>query len=332
MKASVVIPAFNAAATITLVLRALQNQDSRDFEVILVDDASADDTSNIAEKNAGQLDLHVIRNCANQDRAKTRNTGVKQARGDIVVLLDSDIETIPNYISTHLRLHESLPRSVGIGALRYPPHLAKRALARYYSSRGGARLKLGQPLPGKYFVSGLASFSRALFEEVGGFDERFQSYGSEDLELGLRFQTAGAKIHYLPEAVGYHHHLRPLKEVMAILRQYGREGIPVLLEKHPAFASDLRLDDLTGQIPAGRPTGLMRRLLTTSFFFSPAAALADLFQNIPLPSALLTYLHYNAYRRGFLEYLAAKPTPKSSEGTKCSFGESFGQNLKPKIH
>jgi len=309
MRASVVIPAFNAAATVPLVLRALQNQDFRDFEVILVDDASTDDTRSIAEKNAGNLELRIIRNFTNQGRAITRNLGVGQSHGEIIILLDSDIEIAPNYISAHLRLHESLPRAVGIGALRYPPHLAKRALARYYISRGGARMRLGQPLPGKYFVSGLASFSRALFEEEGGFDERFQTYGSEDLELGLRFYAAGAKIQYLPKAVGYHHHLRPMKEVMAILHQYGREGIPVLLAKHPDFAADLRLDDQTGLIPAGSPSGLMRRLLMASFFFSPAAALADLCQNVPLPSMLLTYLHYAAYRRGFSEYLRLRLAP-----------------------
>jgi len=319
MKASVIIPAFNAAATLPLVLRALQKQDFRDFEVILVDDASTDGTQSTAPKNAGPLDLHIIRNSENQGRAKTRNTGVKQARGEILILLDSDIETVPKYISIHLSLHEKSTRSVGIGALRYPPHLAKRALARYYSSRGGARLKPGQPLPGKYFVSGLASFPRALFDEVGGFDEHFQAYGSEDLELGLRLQAAGAQIQYRPEAIGYHHHLRPFKEVMAILHQYGREGIPVLFEKHPDFSTDLRLDDLTGQIPASSLSGLMRRLLTASFFFSPASALVELFQNIPLPSILLTYLHYAAYRRGFSEYLADTPKPPK---------ESFGQNLK----
>jgi glycosyltransferase involved in cell wall biosynthesis len=311
MKASVVIPAYNASKTLPIVLRALQNQDFRDFEVILVDDGSTDDTSSVAKRISGHLDLQIIRNSANQGRAKTRNTGVKHARGDIIILLDSDIETVPNYISAHLRLHESSARTIGIGALRYPPHLAKKALARYYSSRGGARLKPGQPLPGKYFVSGLASFPHALFEEVGGFDERFQSYGSEDLELGLRFQAAGAQIHYLPEAIGYHHHLRPLKEVMATLHQYGREGIPVLLEKHPAFASDLRLDDLTGPAKVRSQASLPRRLLTAAALFHPAIEIASLLQNLPLPSLLLTYLHYAAYRRGFLEYLADMSKPKS---------------------
>ena len=309
MKASVVIPAYNASKTLPIVLRSLQNQDFRDFEIILVDDGSTDDTSSVAKKNAGHLDLHVFRNSENQSRAKTRNTGAKQARGEILILLDSDVEAVPNYISGHIRLHESLPGAVGIGALRYPPHLAGKALARYYSSRGGARLKPGQPLPGKYFVSGLASFPRALFEEVGGFDERFQSYGSEDLELGLRFQALGVQIHYLPGAIGYHHHLRPLKEVMAILHQYGREGISVLLEKHPAFASELRLDDLTGPAKVRSQASLARRLLTAAALFHPAVEIASLLQNLPLPSPLLTYLHYAAYRRGFLEYLADFPNP-----------------------
>lgn len=301
MKASIVIPAYNAAATLGLVLQALMKQDFSDFEVIVVDDASTDDTSGVAERFFGRLDLRALRAEENLGRAKARNFGVEKSKGEIVLLLDSDIEAVPAYVSAHLTLHDREPRAVGVGVLRYPPPLAKRALARYYSSRGGSRLKAGEPLPGKYFVSCLASFRRSLFDEIGGFHHGFHTYGGEDLELGLRFQKNGATLAYLLDAIGYHHHLRSFKEVIATLRRYGQYGVPLVLEHHPEFASEMRLDDLNSDHPTTKT--YLRRLAASSIFFAPLLEIASLFESRRLPSLLLTYLHYCAYRKGFIEHL-----------------------------
>jgi len=208
--------------------------------------------------------------------------------------LDSDIETKPDYVEVHLKLHQQTSKAVGTGALRYPPYLAKKALARYYASRGGARLKPGEPLPGKAFVSCLASFPRSLYDEIGGFDHRFKVYGGEDLDLGLRFEKSGAAMTYLPDAIGYHHHLRSLREVMQTLHAYGAEGIPLVLDRHPEFAAQMKLDDLQSGSP-----DFWRDLITSPLLYYPAVFLAELLQNNWLPSPLLTYLIYCAYRGGF---------------------------------
>lgn len=307
MKASIVIPAYNASPTLPLVLDALTEQNTTDFEVIVVDDASADNTSAIAEEYTKKLDFRVFRACENLGRARARNFGVEKSKGDIVLLLDSDIQTVPEYVWAHLSLHEKESKAVGVGALKYPPELAKKALARYYSARGAARLKQGQPIPGKYFVSCLASFRRTLFDEVGGFDTRFRYYGGEDLELGLRFEKSGAHLAYIPEAVGYHHHLRPLKEVISTLEKYGREGIPIVLSRHPEFAAELALEDLTDlrKTRTGWLKAVMRRSVSSPLFFYPLLEIAGLLQDGYLPSPLLTYLHYRAYRKGYTEYLYA---------------------------
>jgi len=299
MKASIVIPARNAAATISLVLESLKKQNLTDFEVVLVDDASTDATSVIAKKSSDNFNLRIIRNDENLGRAQARNLGVRESRGEITLLLDSDIEVAPDYVSTHLRFHDQTARGVGVGALRYPPHLARKALARYYGSRGGARLKPDQPLPGKCFASGLASFPRLLFNEVGGFDPRFRFYGGEDLELGLRFQKAGAQMRYLPDAIGYHQHLRPLKQVIAALEKYGESGIPLLLEAHPEFAAELFLDDLIADTDRASLKTLLRRMICSATLFQPLYGLANLLEDGWLPAPLLTYLHYRSYRKGF---------------------------------
>jgi len=298
MKATIVIPAYNAVETLPLTLQALNRQEATGFEVVVVDDASTDDTSQAARDHAGMLDLRVLRCRENRGRAQARNFGVEQARSEIILLLDSDIEPSPGYLSAHLALHESLERAVGIGALRYPPYLANQALARYNATRGGAKVPPGQELPGRYFISGLASFPKALFEAAGKFDPRFSFYG-EDQELGLRFKKLGAHLRYVREAVGYHHHLRPLKEMLDLLEIYGRESIPRILELHPEFAAELFVDDLFVDSTNSPITRLGRRLAAAGIFYRPLASFAHKYSSGWLPPPLLTYLIWAAYRRGF---------------------------------
>jgi glycosyltransferase involved in cell wall biosynthesis len=294
MRTSIVIPTHNSAAVIPLVFQALKRQEYNEFEVVLVDDASTDGTAQTAEACAGGLKLRILRSEENLGRARARNFGIENSRGDLIVLLDSDIEAVPAYVGLHVALHARRERAVGVGALRYPESLAGRALARYYSSRGGARLQPGQRLPGKYFVSCLASFPKTLFTEVEGFNPEFSTYGGEDLELGLRFEKCGAHLEYLPRAVGYHHHLRSLKDVVKTLEKYGETGIPIVLRSHPEFARDLHLEDLT----AGKPS-FMRDLIGSDLLQKPLVNLAGRFESGWIPAGLLTLLHYGAYRRGF---------------------------------
>jgi glycosyltransferase involved in cell wall biosynthesis len=301
MDVSIIIPAYNAASTIGLVLSALAHQDFPDFEVVVVDDSSEDDTTDIAAGFSDQLNLRLLRLSSNAGRAHARNCGVEESMGEIILLLDADIEVVPSYVSMHRDLYESELTVVGVGALKYPPPLARKAMGRYYSRRGAAQLDPGQPLPGRYFISGLASFRRSLFTRVGGFDEAFRFYG-EDQELGLRFQKVGAHLLHLPNAVGYHHHLRPFDEILATLDKYGFEGIPLVLERHPEFARDLRLEDLTGNPPMSWFKGAIRRFAVNPLFNAPLAAFVKYFESYPLPSPLLTYLIYSAYRRGYIRY------------------------------
>jgi len=301
MTVSIVIPAYNASHTIEIVLSALTKQSHSDFEVIVVDDASTDDTIVKAENFCERLDLKLYQVDENLGRARIRNYGVEKSSGDIVLLLDSDIETIPTYVSTHVALHDREPRAVGVGALRYPPYLAKRALAKYYSSRGGARLKTGEALPGKAFVSCLASFPRSLFDEISGFHSGFRVYGGEDLELGLRLAKNDVALTYLPTAIGYHHHLRTIKEVVDTLEQYGESGIPQVLDLHPEFAQEMYLDDLH----AGESSvhSKFRQAAAHPIFFYPALKLATLFEFTHLPSPLISYLIYRSYRQGYYRHL-----------------------------
>ncbi len=305
MQVSIIIPAYNSAATLPVVLSALERQTFSDFEVIVVDDASADQSSAVLASFSTKLNLKVITNPQNLGRSRSRQVGIEQSTGKVLILLDSDIEVLPEYLAVHLDLHGKLTNAVGIGAMRYPPALARKALARYYVRRGGTKLGPETTLPGRYFLSCLASLPRQLYQQIGGFDPSFQHYGGEDQEIGLRLQKAGAALRHLPQAVGFHHHLRSVSEMTREMTTYGRESIPLILKRHPEFSKELFLEDLTD--PASSSSGVkwFRSLITAALLYHPLLQAASALENGWLPPPLLTYLIYSAYRRGYTAHLYA---------------------------
>ncbi len=111
-KVSVVIPAFRAAALLPQAIASVAAQTMRDLEVLVVDDASGDDTADAAE---GLLRGHglahaVLRLAANGGPAAARNAGVAQARGDYVAFLDADDVWMPDKLALQVALLDAHPR------------------------------------------------------------------------------------------------------------------------------------------------------------------------------------------------------------------------------
>ncbi|MFH1861992.1 MAG: hypothetical protein ABH878_04185, partial [bacterium] len=121
----------------------------------------------------------------------------------------------------------------------------------------------------------------------------------------LRLSKLGAHLHYLPKAVGYHHHLRPFREVFAMVEEFGRRSLPLILKKHPEFARELALNELTATTRDPIRWGLrfLKNVSVASPFYGFAAAVATRLEQRRLPSALISYLLYGSIRRGYLAFL-----------------------------
>lgn len=105
IRASVIIPAYNAQATIATAIASLQAQTMRDWEAIIVDDASTDATPDMLRRMASADDrIHVVRNPANLGPSGSRNAGLQMARGDWVALLDADDQFLSGRLATLLAL------------------------------------------------------------------------------------------------------------------------------------------------------------------------------------------------------------------------------------
>ena len=111
-KATVVVPAFNCASTLSQTLEALIVQTYTDFEIVIVDDGSTDDTPQIAQAYARAPNIHLVRQ-ANRGLAGARNTGIAAAQGDYIGFCDADDLWLPEKLAQHVAHLDANP-AVGL--------------------------------------------------------------------------------------------------------------------------------------------------------------------------------------------------------------------------
>jgi len=195
--ASVVIATHNRVRELGDCLAALAKQSKPEqFEVIVVDNGSQDETQQIIAAYASDRVRGVF--VADPNRAKARNAGVAAARGRIVVFCDDDTVAPENFVAEHLRSHHENGRpAVVSGPIINVPdkdHLIAPS-ARHYSRA--------------FFCTCNVSVAKAALEAVSGFDERYDLYGWEDTDIGLRLRSRGlARVFAWP---AYIYHVKPLR-------------------------------------------------------------------------------------------------------------------------
>ena len=209
-RAAVVIPVYNRIALLERTLAALGTQDHDDLVVVVADDGSDDDIAGLVERWSPRFPKHYVR----QERdgfgaGRARNLGAMSVDADVLIFLDSDGITSPDYVTRHVEWHRERPEAVVIGrrvhltgAQLDPDELARGVdLSRLrHKARGDFRATLARRTSRfqrtdegyRSFVSSNVSMPVELFRETGGFDERFRWWGSEDTEFGWRLWQTGA--------------------------------------------------------------------------------------------------------------------------------------------
>ena len=197
--ASVIVPALNAAGVLPACLGALrdQMQPHPGFEVIVVDDGSSDDTSNVAERLGARAER-----IPHTGRAAARNHGAKTARGPLLLFTDADCVPAPDWV-TQMAAPFADPSVAGArGVYR----TRQRSLvARFVQLEYEDKYRPLQPLQDIDFVDTYsAAYRRDVFLEHGGFDPTMQ--WDEDQELSFRLANRGLRLVFAPEAAVYHQH------------------------------------------------------------------------------------------------------------------------------
>jgi GT2 family glycosyltransferase len=314
---SVVIPSYGEPERLHAALQSLATQDypPAHVQVIVVDDASPSLDAGPLSTAAGRFAVQVLRNKSNQGRARTRNTGIRAADGQVVVFLDSDMTVAPGFLGAHAALHQASPGAAGIGDVRFGPEIPCSPLGRYLGTRGVHKLKRGAAVPFNCFATGNCSVRREQLVRVGLFDEGFTGYGGEDLELGYRLHRDGAQFHFLPGAIAFHHHLRSLDQLCRLMRTYGLQSMPLLLSMHPELAGLLRVDFL--REPSWTLRRVLVRLALAPVLYHPVRMAVGLANRLWVPALLFDYLWWYNRTRG---YLAAGSAQR--RGTDQAVGSS----------
>ena len=194
---SVVMAAHDAAATIEAAVRSVLLQTVGEFELLVADDGSADDTSARARR-LGDPRVRVLERERAGGPSAARNAAIAVARGDLVSVIDSDDLWLPRYLEA---MGEALDANASAGfaytdawVLDDETRRIRRATAMAYQRppavppadpRAFARLLVAR----ENFVFSHVTMRRSVLQEVGGYDERL-GWG-EDFELWLRILEAG---------------------------------------------------------------------------------------------------------------------------------------------
>lgn len=184
-KVSVIVPAYNVSKYIPEALASLEKQTFSDFEVLVVDDGSTDDTVAVVQKFCQRDNRFSLLQKPNGGLSSARNYGIRHAKGEYIALLDGDDIYHRDKIATHVaRLYDKPDVGVVYSASRTIRDDGKPT----FISLSGKPVH-SNPLLAllcKNFVGhgSNAVFRRCLIDEVGGFDENLRSW--EDVDLWLR--------------------------------------------------------------------------------------------------------------------------------------------------
>jgi glycosyltransferase involved in cell wall biosynthesis len=238
LTASVIVPTRNRAATLARCLHHLSVQSvaPERYEVLVVDDASNDDTARVIDEAVRTLRCRVrgFSLAARRGVPGARNHAIREAAGDVIMFVDSDNFAAPSFVEAHLAMHEAHPRAVGRG-----PVILTRSFEQPFAARGSL---LDHSTA--YFDTDNASVRREHLLQVGLFDEVFYPYGWEGLDLGFRLRKIGLRRVYRRDAALYHYHeeVSPGSLSGLLAKEADRARTAWLFyEKHPTLESRFAL-------------------------------------------------------------------------------------------
>lgn len=221
-------------------LKALFHQTlpKRDYEVIVVDDGSNDETKTVIKKFQSKYSNLFYIYKKNQGQGIARNVGLSKTKGDIIVFIGDDIVVVKDFLSEHLKYHLRFTREneAVLGFITWHPKLKINDFMRWITNgstvlgRFGGHQFAYEKLAGKseadfnFFYTSNISLKRSLLDKYP-FDPAFSGYGWEDIELGYRlYLNEDLCLYYNPNAVGYHNHSMSEADLPHRMRDIGKSA------------------------------------------------------------------------------------------------------------
>ncbi len=235
---SVVIPTYNRLPILRKCLLALEEQINNpiieNYEIIVVDDGSNDETIPWLSTNKTNFPHLKLIEQLHAGPGAARNLGVENAKGNVIIFIDSDLVVDNYFLSAH-----------AITLSKYWDKLKHRYCFTYGSVINTNNFEYPQSesfklndLSWAYFATGNVAIDKQTLLKSGLFDPAFKLYGWEDLELGERLRQMGVKLIKCPKAVGYHWHpplrIEQITNLIRIEKERAKMAL-VFYRKHPSF-------------------------------------------------------------------------------------------------
>ncbi|MGD1996116.1 MAG: glycosyltransferase family 2 protein [Anaerolineae bacterium] len=209
---SVIIPNWNGARHLPTCLEGLRHQTLRDFEVIVADNGSTDDSVRLLALDYPEVQVLALGE--NRGFAGACNAGMRAAQGEFVALLNNDTEADPQWLAEVIAGFQRHPEAglVASKMLLFDRRDFFHTAGDFYrvdgipGNRGVWERDTGQYDREEYVFSacgGSAAYRRNMLDEIGLLDEDF-FYSCEDVDLAWRAQLTGWRCVYVPSAVVYH--------------------------------------------------------------------------------------------------------------------------------
>ena len=250
IKVSVIIPTYNRREILLRALAALAGQTypAAQFEVLVCDDGSTDDTAMQVAQLVTPYRLIYLRR-DNGGPAAARNLGLPRARGEIILILNDDAIAAPDLVARHVqaqvRLQQKQVKAAVLGI--FTPkreEFSSSFLELLHQSDVNFRYSKMQPhqfYDYRHFWTCNLSLPRTAFEVAGRFDEDF--WAAEDIDLGYRLEQHGYRIYYDPSCKAEHDHPFDFKAFCPHRLLVGR-NLVLLAKKHPEITG--AVTDLPG--------------------------------------------------------------------------------------
>lgn len=211
-KISVVIPNWNGLEYLKVCLPSLMRQTLNNFEIIIIDNGSNDESVKYVKENYQEIVL--VEQERNFGFCHAINTGIAKSRGEYIFLLNNDAEISSSCLAV---LNAALDNnqevySCATRMLDFQNRTIINDAGDLFSIYGMAAQRgkgeiYGQPYDKEQYIfsacAGGAIYRKTLFDKIGLFDEKFFAY-LEDVDIGFRAQLAGFKCLYVPGAIVYH--------------------------------------------------------------------------------------------------------------------------------
>lgn len=228
-RVSVIVLNYNGSSSIIECLESILAQSYPPFETILVDNNSSDGSADTAQRQFPRL--RVIRNSKNLGFAEGNNVGIRDSRGDLILLVNNDVVLDRNAVS-HLVRRMSPAAGLVTGAIYYASGGAVWSYGGRFDPLTGMHWHNFQGMNGEqslpdniqidYAPGALLLARRSLLEKVGLLDDYFFLYG-DDIDLALKARRLGYSVEVTPAAVAHHlvsQSVRKLEEKHDLLGYY----------------------------------------------------------------------------------------------------------------